>query len=80
MKEQRAKSGGLPHEMHREEQISTGAESRECSLMSFSLANIAIRICLTPMAIGADKSAVHNLSTSIDLTALTKRYCNLLKF
>jgi hypothetical protein len=39
--------------------------------MSFSLANIVIRICLTLSgASHADKSAVHNLSTSIDLTAL----------
>lgn len=46
--------------------------------MAFSLANIEIRICLTlsgafPIAIGTDKSAVRNLSTSKDLTALTKR-------
>jgi hypothetical protein len=43
--------------------------------MSFSLANIANRICSTLSgAAHADKSAVQNLSTSIDLTALTKRH------
>ena len=43
--------------------------------MSFSLANITNRICSTLSgAAHADKSAVQNLSTSIDLTALTKRH------
>ncbi len=43
--------------------------------MSFSLVNIVFQICLTLSgASHADKSAVHNLSTSIDLTALTKRH------
>jgi hypothetical protein len=40
--------------------------------MPFSLVNIIIRFFLTPMAIGADKSEVPNLSTSLDLTALPK--------